>query len=108
MTRAQPLREFSDARQRRPPRRTAGTMTFPELFQLPTTVDLATTASALGIHVNTAYKLVQRNAFPCPVMRLGWQYRVPTRALMQALHIDDIPIRFDDVDNGVDFAARFA
>jgi hypothetical protein len=108
MTPAQPLRELSNARQRRPPRRPTGTTTFPELFRLPTTVDLATAASALGIHVNTAYKLVKHNAFPCSVMRVGWQYRVPTRALMQALHIDEIPIRFDDVDNGVDFAARFA
>ncbi|MBO0884625.1 MAG: helix-turn-helix domain-containing protein, partial [Mycobacterium sp.] len=75
-------------------------MTFPELFQLPATVDLTTAAKALGIHVNTAYKLVRRDKFPCTVLRPGWRYRVPTRALMLALHIDEIPLRLDDVASG--------
>lgn len=81
-------------------------MTFPELFRLPATVDLTTAAKALGIHVNTAYKLLRRDAFPCPVLRLGWRYRVPTRALLLALRIEEIPVRFDDVAAGADFTAR--
>lgn len=85
----------------------AGTMTFPELFRLPATIDLTTAAKALGIHVNTAYKLARRDAFPCPVLRLGWQYRVPTKALLFALHIDEIPVRSDDVVTGADLATRY-
>lgn len=83
-------------------------MTFPELFQLPATVDLATAAHALGVHVNTAYKLVRRDAFPCRVLRLGWRYRVPTRALMRAIGIEEIPIRLGDVNRGAEFAADAA
>lgn len=78
------------------------TMTFPELFRLPATVDLTTAAAALGIHVNTAYKLVRQGTFPCPVLRMGWRHRVPTRALMRALGIDEIPVRPDDVGLGAD------
>jgi hypothetical protein len=105
MTAAQPLRVAPVATPTRPKRSKPATMTFPELFRLPATVDLATAATALGIHVNTAYKLVQRHAFPCTVMRLGWRHRVPTRALLHALHIDEIPIRLDDVGIGADVAA---
>jgi len=78
------------------------TMTFPELFRLPATVDLTTAATALGIHVNTAYKLVQQGTFPCPVLRIGWRHRVPTRALMRALGIDEIPVHPEDVGLGAD------
>jgi len=79
-------------------------VTFPELFQLPATIDLATAASAIGICVNTAYKLIQRDKFPCTVLRPGWRYRVPTMALMKALGIDCMPVRLDDVDGGAEFA----
>jgi hypothetical protein len=83
------------------------TMTFPELFRLPATIDMRTAAKALGIHVNTAYKLVRRDTFPCPVLRLGRRCRVPTKALLLALHIDEIPVRRDDVVTGADLAARY-
>lgn len=83
-------------------------MTFPELFRLPATVDLATAAHALGVHVNTAYKLIGQGNFPCPVLRVGCRHRVPTRALMRALHIDELPVRIDDVAEGANFAADFA
>ncbi len=79
-------------------------MTFPELFKLPTSVPLSLAAKALGVHVNTAYKLIREGTFPCPVMRVGGRYRVATRALLIALHIDEIPIHLEDVNNGADFA----
>jgi hypothetical protein len=85
-----------------------GTLTFPELFDLPSTVDLATAARAIGISVTTAYKLVHRQAFPCIVLRLGWRYRVPTAALLKALEINILPVHVDDVGHGADFAAQFA
>lgn len=80
-------------------------MTFPELFKLPATVDLETAASALGVSVNTAYKLVRDGRFPCPVLRLGWRHRVPTLALMRALGIDEIPVNSHDVGIGADVDA---
>ncbi|WP_435156602.1 helix-turn-helix domain-containing protein, partial [Amycolatopsis sacchari] len=58
----------------------------------------------MGIHVNTAYKLIRRGTFPCPVMRVGGQYRVATRALLVTLHIDEIPVQPEHVNNGAAFA----
>jgi hypothetical protein len=84
------------------------TLTFPELFCLPATVDLTTAAHAIGISLGTAYKLVHRDVFPCAVLRPGWRYRVPTMALMRALDIDALPVHLDDVESGADFAARLA
>ena len=80
-------------------------MTFPELFQLPATVDLATAAKALGISAATAYKLLGRDEFPCRVLRTGYRYRVPTRALLVALQIEEIPLRADDVVIGTEAVA---
>jgi len=84
------------------------TMTFPELFALPVTVDLATAARALGISMTTAYRLTQRNAFPCAIMRPTFRYRIPTASLLTALDIGLQPVHPDDVENGIDFARRFA
>lgn len=97
----------SDASPGAPPRRRHDTLTFPELFQLPTAVDMTTAARAIGIHVNTAYRLIHRQEFPCAVLRVGAHYRVPTMALMNVLNVEDRQIRLDDVDRGVDFADQF-
>ena len=80
-------------------------LTFPELFELPTVVDLKTAASAVGISIGTAYKLVHAQRFPCRVMRLGWRYQVPTAALMTALGVDSCAVNPDDVRRGAAFAA---
>ncbi|WP_370372932.1 DNA-binding protein [Catenulispora sp. GP43] len=82
-------------------------LTFPELFQLPVSVSLATAARAFGFSTNTAYKLVRREAFPCRVIRPSWCYRVPTMSLMAALGVESLPVHFEDVESGMDFAARF-
>ncbi|GHJ35998.1 DNA-binding protein [Streptomyces sp. TS71-3] len=86
---------------------TGSTLTFPELFCLPVTVDLATAARALGMSVATAYPLMARDAFPCPVLRPGHRYRVPTSGLMRVLEVESRPVHLDDVEEGVGFAARF-
>ena len=83
-------------------------VTFPELFGLPVVVDLRTAGRAVGISIGTAYKLVHANAFPCPVMRLGHRYKVPTAALIEALHIERIPVYEEDVERGAAFAQRTA
>lgn len=83
-------------------------MTFPELFRLPTVVDMATAANALGMSVGTAYKLVRRGSFPCTVLRPGWRYQIPTLALMKALEVGSVPVYEEDVELGADHAARLA
>jgi hypothetical protein len=82
-------------------------VTFPELFQLPTVVDLTTAGRALGIGVKTAYKIVRNDRFPCRVFRLGYRYQVPTAALMKALGVESMPVFMHDVYEGGNFAGRF-
>ncbi|MEV7354801.1 MULTISPECIES: DNA-binding protein [unclassified Kitasatospora] len=76
-----------------------GALTFPELFGLPLAVDLRTAARAFGICLGTAYNLVHRGVFPCPVVRAGHRYRVPTVGLLSALGIDELPIYEDDLSH---------
>ncbi|MER8105771.1 DNA-binding protein [Kitasatospora sp. NPDC094016] len=78
-----------------------GPLTFPELFGLPLAVDLRTAARAFGMCLGTAYSLVRRDAFPCPVVRTGRRYRVPTVGLLSALGIDELPIYEDDLSPSV-------
>lgn len=93
------------------PSSTAGTgttraLTFPELFGLPTVLDLTTAARAIGVSVNTAYKLVKQGGFPCTVLRPGYRYRVPTASLMKAIGVEHMPVYLDDVEHGAVFAGR--
>lgn len=88
------------------PAQRRGLVTFPELFQLPTVVDLATAGKAVGVSIGTAYKLVQEGRFPCRVIRLGYRYKVPTTGLMKTLGIDIAPVDPQDVADGAAFAAR--
>ncbi|OLT47856.1 hypothetical protein BJF85_14615 [Saccharomonospora sp. CUA-673] len=80
-------------------------LTFPELFNLPATVDMHTAACALGICVNTAYRLAKRGCFPCLIFRPGWRYRIPTAALMQVLGVDGGKVDMADVNRAIDDAA---
>lgn len=57
-----------------------------ELQALSATTDVVTAGRFLGISRNTAYRLARREAFPLPLVRVGAQYRVPTAALIAALH----------------------
>jgi hypothetical protein len=49
------------------------------------TVDLMTAARALGMGRTKAYELAKRDAFPCRVLRIGDQYRIPTGGLLELL-----------------------
>lgn len=62
-------------------------MSIRELLALPATIDLMTAARALGLSRNGAYNLAGRGEFPCPVIRAGRLYRVPTAALLATLGI---------------------
>lgn len=60
-------------------------LTLGEIADLPTVLDLLTAARALGIGRTTAYALAREDGFPCPVIRVGGAYRVPTAGLLQVL-----------------------
>ena len=61
---------------------------------------------ALGLCPATAYKLIHQGGFPCPVLRLGWQYRIPTASLLWALGIEERPVYPADLRAGADFAEQ--
>lgn len=67
-------------------------MSFAEAFELPLAMDLRTAARAFGVCPATAYKLIRIGRFPCPFLRLGHQYRIPTSHVLRALGIDERPI----------------
>ncbi|MFJ3646673.1 helix-turn-helix domain-containing protein [Streptomyces murinus] len=77
-----------------------GGFSFTEMFDLPVAVDLRTAARALGIGSTTAYRLISKDEFPCPILRVGGRYRIPTNELMRALGIDDHPRYSVDPDVG--------
>ncbi|GGL93176.1 helix-turn-helix domain-containing protein [Micromonospora yangpuensis] len=58
-----------------------------QIRDLGTSTDLATAAAMLGISLSAAYKLIRRDAFPVPHLRVGAQYRIPTAPLLAALHL---------------------
>ena len=60
--------------------------TIEDLKALGATTDVVTAGQFLGISRNTAYRLAHRGAFPLPLIHVGAQYRVPTAALIAALH----------------------
>ena len=69
-------------------------MTAIELAALPVIIDLMTAARALGIGRTKAYELARANRFPCPVLRTGRTYRVPTAGLLALLETpSDTPSR---------------
>ncbi|QFG24676.1 helix-turn-helix domain-containing protein [Actinomadura sp. WMMB 499] len=82
----------------------AAPLTFAEVFGLPLAVNMRTAARALGINVQTAYRMVHEDRFPCEVIRVGYHYRIPTISLMNALGIDQFPIDIEHLENGVQLA----
>lgn len=81
-------------------------LTFAEVFGLPLAVDLRTAARALGICTATAYRLIRVGSFPCPVIRVGNHYRIPTTFLLNTLGIDQVPVYVEDLETGARYAAR--
>jgi helix-turn-helix protein len=65
----------------------ASTSNIEDLQALGATTDVITAGKFLGISRNTAYRLARHGAFPLPLIRVGVQYRVPTAALIAALHL---------------------
>lgn len=65
-------------------------MTRAELVKLPLTVPLwPDAARAFAMGRSKAYDLANRGEFPCPVLKLGAQYRVTRSAIFAALGVED-------------------
>ncbi|SFN65559.1 hypothetical protein SAMN04487980_102742 [Streptomyces sp. cf124] len=79
---------------------------FAEAFDLPLSVDLRTAARAFDICPATAYKLIRLGAFPCPVLRVGGRYRVPTTYLLRTLGIEERPVYAVPLEDGAAPAAQ--
>ncbi len=59
-----------------------------DLPDLPAAVDLMTAARAIGLGRSTAYRLAKEGSFPCRIVRIGEQYRVPAADLLRLLGVD--------------------
>lgn len=64
-------------------------LTGSEVLALPAMVDVGTAARALNIGRTTAYQLVRTDSFPCPVIKIGGAWRVPSAGLRRLLGLDD-------------------
>jgi hypothetical protein len=60
-------------------------LTLAELGDLPAVADLVTAGRALGLGRTKAYELARAGRFPCPVIRVGKAWIVPTAGLLTVL-----------------------
>ena len=60
-------------------------LTLAEIAELPAVTDLVTAGRALGLGRTKAYELARAGQFPCPVIRAGSAWRVPTAGLLAIL-----------------------
>ncbi|QIQ05113.1 helix-turn-helix domain-containing protein [Streptomyces liangshanensis] len=79
-----------------------GALSFTDLFNLPTAVDVRTAARALNISPAMAYRLINQNTFPCRVLHVGGIYRIATCELMRSLGIEEMPVYTTDSDTESD------
>jgi hypothetical protein len=62
-----------------------GALTLAEVAALPAVTDLVTAGRALGLGRTRAYELARAGQFPCPVIRAGRSWLVPTAGLLAVL-----------------------
>jgi len=60
-------------------------LTLAEIVDLPAVTDLVTAGRALGLGRTKAYELARAGQFPCPVIRAGKNWMVPTAGLLTLL-----------------------
>jgi hypothetical protein len=63
-------------------------LTEAELLALPASVDLVTAGRVFGVGRTKAYELARAGQFPVKVVPVGLKFRVPKRAILDALGID--------------------
>jgi hypothetical protein len=62
-----------------------GALTLAEIGGLPAVTDLVTAGRALGLGRTKAYELARTGQFPCPVIKSGRTWLVPTAGLLGVL-----------------------
>ena len=62
-----------------------------EILDLGVSTDLLTAASVFGFSRSMAYRLVQANEFPVPVLKVGNRWIVPTAPMVKALGLNGQP-----------------
>jgi len=60
-------------------------LTLAEIADLPAVTDLVTAGRALGLGRTKAYDLARAGQFPCPLIRAGRTWLVPTAGLLIVL-----------------------
>lgn len=75
-----------------------------DVFGLPAEVGMRVAAKALNLSLGTAYKRARRGDFPCRLRRRGRIYSVAVHDLMRGLGIQDVRVRYDDIEEGARFA----
>jgi predicted DNA-binding transcriptional regulator AlpA len=60
-----------------------------ELARTQTTIDIPTTAAAIGKGEAQAYREIKDGVFPLPVFRSGRRLRVPSAAVLRLLELDE-------------------
>ncbi|WP_175934564.1 AlpA family transcriptional regulator [Corynebacterium sp. Marseille-P4321] len=55
------------------------------------TLNIAEAASLLGIGRSSAYEAARTGKFPTPVLKINGRYVVPTKPLLDALGLDELP-----------------
>ncbi|MFE4176451.1 helix-turn-helix transcriptional regulator [Streptomyces sp. NPDC056909] len=61
-------------------------------------------AEALNLSPSTVYRQVRNGDFPCRVRRTGRRYVVRLSDLMRELGIQEVRVRYDDIEAGARFA----
>jgi hypothetical protein len=51
--------------------------------------------------------LIRLGQFPCPVLRIGHKYRIPTAFVLRTLGIEERPIYAVDLETGAEYAASY-
>lgn len=57
----------------------------------PATVSIPVAANLLGISRSSAYEAARTGKFPTPVLKINGRYVVPTKPLLDALGLDELP-----------------
>jgi hypothetical protein len=70
-----------------------------DVGELPAVTDLVTAGKALGLGRTKAYQLARTGQFPCPVIRAGKTYLVPTVGLRAVLGLPVLG-RAEDKEEG--------
>ena len=76
-----------------------GVVSLSQVAGLPVVLDVPSAGRLLGIGRTRAYRLAASDGFPCPVLRVGGSWRVPTAGVLEVLGLP-MPVGQDQPANG--------